>query len=377
MLFKDVIGHKKTKKQLINSVQKNRISHAQLFLGTEGGGNFQLALSYAQYINCQNRSTQDSCGKCSSCIKHQNKQHPDLHFFFPTTTCSKVREKPSSIKLMKYWIEFLKKNEYFTLNDWMNNIDAGEKLSRLNILDSQDIIKAVSLKNFEAKFKVILIWWPEHMNMECSNKILKVLEEPNPNSVFLLIGHNTDELLATIISRVQIIKLNKLNDDDIERGLIQKEDIPKDLAKSLSLISNGNFSKAIGLSSNPENDEEFIDIFQNWMRLCYFADFLKLEKWVNEIDKLGRIGQKNFLEYGLRIFRECIIFNYANPNLNRLNKKEKIFNDNFAKFIHGGNILEIVNIFEYTHNAIRRNANCKIAFMNLSLNICNLIKSKP
>ncbi len=377
MFFRDIIGHNEIKLQLIKSLQNNRISHAQLFLGAEGGGNFQLALAYAQYINCENPGTSDSCGECSSCIKYRNKQHPDLHFVYPTASGKEIKEKPCSQKLIKSWIEFLHLKEYFTLNDWMHHIGAGEKISKINILDSQDILKTVSLKNFEARFKVIIIWCPENMNIECSNKILKVLEEPNPKSIFLLVGHSTDALLATIISRVQIIKTNQLSDSDIIQGLIKKEGIPENFAQSISLLANGNFSKALELVNTPENDEEFIDIFQHWMRICYAADFLKIEKWINEIDKLGRIAQKNFLEYGLRIFRECMLYNYVTPSLNRLNKKEEAFNENFAKFIHGGNILEIIDIFEHTHNAIWRNGNGKIAFMNLSLNICNLLKSKP
>ncbi len=377
MLFKDIIGHNDTKLKLIKSVQNNRISHAQLFLGIEGSGNFQLALAYAQYINCRNPEATDSCGKCSSCIKYKNKQHPDLHFFYPSAVGNELKKDPSSKKLIKPWVDFLNKKEYFTLNDWMNHIGAGEKLSQLNVLDSQDMLKTVSLKNFEAKFKVIIIWWPERMNISCSNKILKVLEEPNPNSIFLLVGYNTDELLATVTSRVQIIKTGRLSDNEIIEGLIKKEGIPEDLAQSLSPLANGDFSKAIDLVNTPESKEQFIDLFQNWMRICYSADFLKIDKWINEIDKLGRIAQKNFLEYGLKMFRECIIYNYAAPEINRLNQREKKFNANFSRFIHGGNILEIIDIFEYTHNAIGRNANGKIAFMNLSLNICNLLKSKP
>ncbi len=377
MLFKDIIGHNDTKLKLIKSVQNNRISHAQLFLGIEGSGNFQLALAYAQYINCRNPEATDSCGKCSSCIKYKNKQHPDLHFFYPSAVGNELKKDPSSKKLIKPWVDFLNEKEYFTLNDWMNHIGAGEKLSQLNVLDSQDILKTVSLKNFEAKFKVIIIWWPERMNISCSNKILKVLEEPNPNSIFLLVGYNTDELLATVTSRVQIIKTGRLSDNEIIEGLIKKEGIPEDLAQSISPLANGDFSKAIDLVNTPESKEQFIDLFQNWMRICYSADFLKIDKWINEIDKLGRIAQKNFLEYGLKMFRECIIYNYVTPEINRLNQREKKFNTNFSRFIHGGNILEIIDIFEYTHNAIGRNANGKIAFMNLSLNICNLLKSKP
>jgi DNA polymerase-3 subunit delta' len=377
MLFKDVIGHKEIKNKLIKSVKNNRISHAQLFLGPEGNGNFQLALAYAQFINCLNQGDNDSCGSCSSCLKHKNKQHPDLHFFYPTAICDEIKTLPSSRKLLKPWVEFLKTKDYFTLNDWMSYIGAGERFSIINKTDSQDIIKIISLKNFEAKFKVIIIWWPETMNSSCSNKILKALEEPNPKTLFLLVGHNTDKLLPTIVSRVQIIKTNLLKDSDVIQGLIDKEKIPDNLAKSLALKVNGNLSKAFDLIKYPDSEQQFMDIFHKWMRLCYTVDFLSLEKWVEEIYKLGRVVQKSFLEYGLRIFRECIIYNYSNSEINRLNKSEEIFNEKFSKFIHGGNIVEIVAVFEHTHTAILRNANGKIAFMNLSLKICNLIKLKP
>ena len=377
MLFKDVIGHKEIKNKLIKSVKNNRISHAQLFLGPEGNGNFQLALAYAQFINCLNQGDNDSCGSCSSCLKHKNKQHPDLHFFYPTAICNEIKTLPSSRKLIKPWVEFLKTKDYFILNDWMTYIGAGERFSIINKTDSQDIIKIISLKNFEAKFKVIIIWWPETMNSSCSNKILKALEEPNPKTLFLLVGHNTDKLLPTIVSRVQIIKTNLLKDSDVIQGLIDKEKIPDNLAKSLALTANGNLSKAFDLIKDPDSEQQFMDIFHKWMRLCYTVDFLSLEKWVEEIYKLGRVVQKSFLEYGLRIFRECIIYNYSNSNINRLNKSEEVFNEKFSKFIHGGNIVEIVAVFEHTHTAILRNANGKIAFMNLSLKICNLIKLKP
>lgn len=377
MQFSQVVGHTDVKKQLINSVINNRVSHAQLFLGQEGGGNFQMALAYAQFVNCESPTSDDSCGTCPSCIKYQNFQHPDLNFFFPSATGIDVKSAPSSKKYLKQWIEFCKDNQYFDLLKWMDHIGAGEKLSLLNKLDSQDIIQSLNLKNYEAKYKVVIIWWPEKMNRECSNKILKVLEEPNPNSLFLLVGHNTDDLLATIISRVQIIKLGTLNDNDIHTALVNNEGLPEDLAASFTILSKGSYYQALQLIQNPDGDENFIQLFQNWMRYCYMVDYLKLDKFVEEMHAMGRVKQKEFLEYGLRVFRECMIYNYASPDLNKLHQQEAVFNAKFAKFIHGGNIMDIIEVFEHTHTGIIRNASAKIAFMNLSLKICNLLKYKP
>lgn len=378
MLFKDVVGHSNLKDQLISSVNNGRISHAQMFLGKEGGGNFQLALAYAQFINCLSPLETDSCGECISCVKYKKFQHPDLNFFFPTATCSFVKEKPSSKKFTNIWIDFLTENKYFNLSSWGDFIGIENKQAFINKQDSLDIVKSFSLKNYEAKFKVNIIWWPEKMNIECSNKILKILEEPNPNSLFLLVGHSTDDLLATIISRVQLIKIGEITDKDIEQALIDKEGAPIALASSLAKMSNGSFYDAIKLLSNPDGDDYFINVFQTWMRLCYTVDFLKLKKLVDEIAKkdFGREKQKKFLEYGMRIFRECIIYNYGSQDLNRLHQKEFVFNTKFAQFIHGGNIVELIEIFEHTHMGIVRNANPKIAFMNLSLKVCNLLKYK-
>lgn len=377
MQFKDVVGHKEEKAHLISSVLSNRVSHAQMFLGEEGGGNFQLALAYAQYINCLEPTEEDSCGKCSSCKKFSSFQHPDLNFFFPSAISPAVKSSPSSKQYLKSWIDFLKENQYFDLQAWTNYIDAGERLVQINKLDSQDIIRSFNLKNYEGKYKVVIIWWPEKMNIDCSNKILKVLEEPNPNSVFLLVGHNSEDLLATIISRVQITKLKALSDEEVKEGLLEKEGVPVNLAESLSVLADGNFYKALQLVRNPDGDEKFVGLFQTWMRLCYVVDYLNLEKFVEEMHKLGRAKQLEFLNYGLRVFRECIIYNYATPDMNRLNQKETGFNAKFAKFIHGGNIMELIEVFEHTHTGISRNGYAKIAFMNLSLKVCNLLKYKP
>lgn len=377
MLFKDIIGQSKVKSRLIDSVKNNRISHAQLFLGKEGGGNFQLALAYAQYINCLNPTDTDSCGACSSCVKYKNLQHPDLSFFFPSAVSSFVKEKPSSRKHTKAWIDFLKANEYFNLSAWGEYLGIENKQAIINKIDSEDIIKSFTLKNYEARYKVVIIWWPEKMNTDCSNKILKVLEEPNPNSIFLLVGHNTDELLTTIISRTQIVKIGDLTDEEIEAGILLKEGVPDSSAKSIAHLANGSFYDAVQLAQNPEGDEYFIDLFQTWMRLCYQVEFLQLNKLIDELSKIGRERQKRFLEYGLRVFRECMIYNYATPDLNRLHPKEAKFNGNFAKFIHGGNILDIIDVFEHTYLGVVRNGNPKIAFMNLSLKVCNYLKYKP
>lgn len=377
MLFKDVVGHSATKEILIQSAQKERVSHAQMIVGNEGSGNFQLALAYAQYVNCEAPDDTDSCGSCSNCVKFQNFQHPDLHFFYPTASNKVVTEKASSKQYGRIWIDFLKEYPYFDLGLWTEYTEIDQKQTIINKYDSEDIIKSLSLKNFDAKYKIILIWWPEKMNIECSNKILKALEEPTPNTLFLLVGYQPDDLLPTILSRVQMIKLPPLSDKEIATALEERKGVPADLAFTLAQLSNGSYSEALQLVKHPEGDEYLIEMFQTFMRVCYKLEIFALNQWIEEMAVLGREKQKMFLEYALRQFRACIIYNYSSEEIHSLHPKEEVFTKNFSKFVHGGNVLLLIEIFEHTHTSIMRNANPKVALMNMSLKVCNYIRLKP
>jgi DNA polymerase-3 subunit delta' len=377
MQFKSIIGHQELKANLITQVKNNRISHAQMFLGHEGSGNFQLALAFAQYVNCVDKTEEDSCGICNNCKKYTSLQHPDLNFVFPTAISALVTEKPDSKKYYKEWREFLLENQYFDLDAWCNFIDIDKRQPIINKQDSELINGALTLKSFESEYKVVLIWWPEKMNIECANKILKTLEEPADKSLLLMVGHQVEELLPTIISRVQITKVQDLQEEEIAAALAEEGQLDEENSSSIARLAEGNYFQALNLAKNPDKDEQLIEQFQKWMRLCYKLEIPALNNWVEETGRNGREQQKNFLLYCLRMFRNCTVRNYGDESLARLHHKEEGFVKNFSKFIHAGNIVDFSKEFNDAYDAISRNGNGKIIFMSLSLKVCNFLRYKP
>lgn len=376
MQFKDVYGLVPTKTHLLSQFKQGRISHAQLFLGREGAGNFQLALAYAQLINCKNPQENDSCGGCSSCVKYQNFQHPDLMYVFPNNTSDAVKKDPKSELYYKEWIHFLKSKPYFKLEDWSEELNTANKQAIINKLDIAAVNKFLSLRKSEAKYKVVILWWPEKMHHVAANKILKILEEPSPDTVFIMVGHHPEDLLPTIISRLQVIKLATLSKEDIAQALIELESLPASTAKDIAAIADGDMVKALKISSHPESGILFTELFINWMRLCYELKIDHLMKWIDDLNALGREKQKDFISYCLRMFREVIIYNYGGPEMLNMNEAEQKFSSKFCKFVHGGNIDFFNDTFNQLYMAITRNGHAKIQFLSVSLKVCNYLRYK-
>lgn len=377
MLFHQIIGLNQTKQKLLDQFKQGRVSHAQLFLGKEGAGNFQLALAYAQLINCLDPQENDSCGKCSSCVKYQNFQHPDLCYIFPNSTNHEIKKDPHSPLFYKDWIPFLKAHPYFALEDWMEVLQGENKQAIINKLDIAALNNFLSLRKSEAKYKVVLIWWPEKMHHVAANKILKMLEEPSGDTVFLLVGHQTEDLLPTIISRVQILPVEALSKAEIKQALMEIEALPDVTATDIAAVSEGDLVKALRLASNPEAGVLFTSLFIAWMRACYELKMDSLLKVIDEISSLGREKQKDFITYCLRMFREVILYNYGSEVLLNMNDAEKRFSMKFSKFVHAGNIDFFNHSFNQLFEAIQRNGHPKMQFLSISLKVCNFLRFKP
>ena len=379
MRFKDIKGNIKVKNQLINSVKHNRLSHSQLFLGSEKSTKLSLAIAFSQYINCTNKTENDSCGSCDSCIKYNNLSHPDLHLIFPVLNINGIK-KPVSDNFVIQWREEVLQNPYINLNQWLDVFSSDNKSGKTGYIythESENLHKKLALKHYESKYRVVLIWMPEKMQAVTSNKLLKLLEEPPNNTIFLLVSENSELLLKTILSRLQITKINDLQTNEIKE--ILKEKFPNksevDVENSLS-YSDGKIGKSIGFLSveNFENDN-FTD-FQNWMRTCYSVNIQEVAKWVNERTKKGRREQSIFLKYSLKMVRNCLIFHFSDPDSLHITQKENQFLNKFHLFIHEGNISEITEKIEDCIKNIERNANAKIMFYELSLQIIKLLKVK-
>jgi DNA polymerase-3 subunit delta' len=370
MLFKEIIGQQAVKERLQRSVMEKRISHAQLFLGPQGSGSLALAVAYAQYISCANKQHEDSCGQCSSCIKYNKLIHPDLHFVYPIALSKDV--KISSDKL-KEWRETFLENPYITLFNWFEKLDAENKQAVISKDESEEILRKLSLTSYEAEYKIMIIWQPEKMNPAAANKLLKILEEPPEKTLFLLVCEADDQLLRTIVSRTQLIKINKISDNDLINALINLHELSPDLAEKTAALADGSYAEALSLISENENAAQNLVSFQKLMRASLKFDPKAVMIWIDEVSAAGRERQKNFLNYALHIMRESLILNYGDASLVKLGQDEQEFVKKFSPFIHKNNIDAFVSELNKAHFHMERNANVKILFMDLAFKFNELL----
>ena len=371
MQFKNIIGQEEVKQRLIQSAKDGRISHAQLFMGPEGSGNLALAIAYAQFIACKNKGEDDSCGTCPSCLKYQGLVHPDLHFAYPITS---AKEGETSTLYLAEWREELARNPYMNMFYWISIIGKENQQGVISKFESAEIMRKLSLTSFDGGFKVMIIWMPEKMNQASANKLLKILEEPTDKTLFLLVTENADQLLPTIISRTQLVKVNRISDEDMIKALMKRESLSEDEASRIAYLSEGNYNEAQHLIKNADEENFNFVQFRTWMRLCFGKDVLKNIHWVEGIATIGREKQKNFLAYAMSMTRETLMVSYGDASLIRLRGEELEFVKKFSPFIHGENCIQITEELNRAIRDIERNANPKILFTDLSLKLMTLLK---
>jgi len=372
MKFKEVIGHTRIKQHLVSMVNENRVSHAQLLCGPEGTGKLNLALAFAQFLNCQNRQDNDSCGECSSCKKYSKLIHPDLHFVFPVVKSTK-HKNPISDSYLSEWRQFVLENSYFNIHQWFNFLDA-DKQGLIYSQESQEIIKKLSLKTFEAKYKVMIIWLPEKMHVAAANKLLKLLEEPPEGTVFLLVSDNPNEILGTIQSRAQRLNIPALDLEDIARALQQEYDFSEEECQRFAKLSVGNYVAAREIVEQGEERSYFFDKFVMMMRLAYGRKLFELIDWCDDMNRQSKERQKNFFEFALRLIRENFMMNIQEKDLLYLTPEEENFSLRFSPFINDGNILQLSEEFSLAHSHLEQNGNARIILMDLCLKVIMLLK---
>ena len=381
MQFCDIIGQESEKNQLRQAVRDGRIPHAQLFAGPAGVGKLALALAYAQYIACPNRTEHDSCGTCPTCLQFNKLQHPDLHFAFPIVkgdegdVCDAYTEK---------WRGLVTEHKYFDLDDWYRVMGVETKQGMIYEKESSEILRKLSLKSFSGGYKIMLIWQPEKMNATCANKLLKLLEEPPIMTLFLLVSEHPEQLLSTILSRVQEVRVPRLSEETIAAGL-QKEYAWLDTedARTIAHMANGSYLAALKMMSESEDNQTYFDDFVALMRNAWlvgqkkdYSALLKLRQWSNDMadGKVGREKQKAFLQYAQRQIRENYIYNFHCSSMNYQTKKEQEFSTKFAPFIHEGNVEKMMNELGKAEQQISQNGNAKIIFFDLCLQMIVLVK---
>jgi DNA polymerase-3 subunit delta' len=392
MKFSDIIGQEPLKQRLRRTVADNRVSHAQLFLGPEGSGKLAMALAYAQYINCRHRTPEDSCGECPSCRKYSKLIHPDLHFIYPINKTKEFESKKTvfSTDFIVNWREFLLQNSFYvSLPDWFEKIGIEKKQGLINAEEADTINRTLAYKAYEAEYKVMIIWMVEKMNTVSANKLLKNLEEPPDKTLFLLISENQDQIIATVLSRAQLVKFPQLKDSDIQQALEYRHDIKTADASKIARLSEGNYTVALMLAGKTgsgtislEAERNRFILFREWMRKCFtitsnLKEYDKLQETIPTLLGDGsREKQKEMLTYGLHMFRVCLQYNIGNQHLVKLDGDELEFVQKFSRFITPLNIEKFDEEFNRAIFHIERNANALIVLTDLSHLIAMILQGK-
>ncbi len=367
--FEQVIGQKEAQQRLMQMVTENRLPHAIMLCGPTGSGKMALAIGFAKTLLCKTANDEAMLRKL---------EHPDLHFTYPTIKLPSMSadHKPVSDDFAQEWHELMMAGPYFTMNEWLELMGGENQQAIITAGESDELIRKLSLKSSQGGYKISLIWLPERMNIECANKILKLLEEPPAQTVFIMVCENPDALLETIRSRVQRIDIRKIADDDIRQALTEKRGLAPDMAQRMTRMANGNWLKALEMLSSDSENELFLDMFQTLMRLAYQRKVKDLKAWSERMAAMGRERQKRFLEYFLRLVRENFMFNFHKQELCYMTQQEEDFAKNFARFVNEANILPITDLANKAIRDIGQNANAKIVFFDFTLQMIVLLIQK-
>ncbi len=382
MQFSEILGQEYIKSHLTKSADSGRIPHAQLFVGPEGSGTLPMAIAYAQYILCGNANGEND-GENKSCnLKFNTLSHPDLHFVYPTVATEDVKTKPKSIDFIADWRAFVTQNPYGSLFDWYAVLNVNNKQGMIRVEDASDIVKTLALKSFEGGYKIMIVWMVEKMNVEASNKLLKLLEEPPEKTIFILISEKEEDIIQTIRSRCQVLHFGGLPENCIAEALVIQKQIDPKLAATIAHQAQGNYNKALHLLTSDDDSYPFDEWFVTWVRAAFKAKgnaaaIQDLILWSEQVAALGRETQKQFLEFCIEIFRQALLLNYATPSLVYLEPKvEKFHLSNFAPFVNGANIQDIFKELSDAIYHIERNGNPKIILTDLSIQLTRLIHKK-
>lgn len=369
MTFDEVIGQEEAKQRLKQMHTNGKLPHAMMLCGPKGCGKMALAMAFACYLL-------DSSDKQKAMLAKM--EHPDLHFTFPTIKLPSMGtdHKPVSDDFIREWRRMIIRNPYFTMDQWMAEIGAENQQAIITAGESDSLTRKLSLKSSQGGYKVSVIWLPERMNIECANKLLKLIEEPPRQTVFIMVCEEPSKLLETIRSRTQRIDIKKIDNDSIEQALVSKRGISQEAAKRIARLANGNWQKAIEELQADSENELFLDMYQSLMRLAYMRNIKELKKWSEVISSYGREKQKRFLDFFLRLTRENFMYNFGNPEIVYMTRNEEEFASKFARFVNENNILQIYDLANRATRDIGQNANAKIVFFDLALQMIVLLLQK-
>ena len=376
MLFKDVLVEEGLKKQLISLVKENRVSHAQLFLGGAGTHKFALAIAYAQYLCCENRGEEDSCGVCPSCQKFSKLAHPDLHLVFPNCTTKKVPQDPDSRKFAKTFVDFVEQNRYhLDINKWLEVLEGENKQPSINIRDAANIINQNSIKAYEGGYKIFILWMADRLYRDAAPKLLKTLEEPENKTLFILLAESSDNILPTIISRTQLVKIPDMPTSMMVHELVEHYNVPQADAVDVAEVAEGSFVKALALLEDTSEMKEALSRFESLLSSALAhkkndlkaVNYIEIQQLIDIIAKEEREKQKMFLVYVMRLFRNMLLMSAKQETLIKATAEEKQFLVNYYSCINLKNITPVVAECNRALQHIMRNVNGGLVFTDLYL----------
>jgi DNA polymerase III subunit delta' len=370
LTYEDIVGQEEAKGRLRAMVNEQRVPHALLFTGREGSGNLPAALAFAQHLFCQAPSREGPCGTCHSCQKVAKLAHPDFHLVFPII---KSKTVTSSDALVSEFREALLDNPYLTIQQWTNEMDAGNKQPVIPVEEASSILRKLSYTSYEGSYKVMVIWQPEKMNAESANRLLKILEEPPEKTVFVLVTSQADQLMATIMSRVQQVPFYGSSDQAITEALVKRFKVTATAAAQAATLADGNYAEAVSYLSENDHDVSLLQHFTAFMRLAIKFECGRALQWIEENAATGREKQKQFLLYALNVFRDSLMFSFGERSLVKMSGEERQFLEKFAPYV-SQNYEQLVEEFNSSYYYIERNANPKILFMDLLLRTGELLK---
>jgi DNA polymerase III subunit delta' len=376
MLFQEVIGQTEVKGHLQEMVNNNRISHALLFLGKEGSGALPLAIAFAQYIVCQqvkaNPGALDSCGICPPCVKAKRLMHPDIHYSYPVIP-KKSGDKPVSTDYASEWREFIGQYPYGNVYDWLQFIGAENKQGNITAQECNDINKKLSLKSFESEFKLLILWMPEYLGNE-GNKLLKLIEEPPPNTLFILVAENESLILPTILSRTQLVKIPVITNKELAEALTARAGVALEQAQQIAPLAEGNYREALQMIRHAEEDWQ--SLLREWLNAILKTGPIAQVKWVEEISKLGREKQKQFLRYFNHLLEQAIRTRILEDKQLPLAANEQDFAERLNKIAGFSQQEAIIEELDKATYYIERNANAKMLFHALTIRLYHIITDK-
>lgn len=371
--FSDVIGQEAAKQRLLQEVREERIPHALLLCGPAGSGKMALALAYARYLCCQHPDGTDACGHCPSCVKWEKLVHPDVHFMFPIVKSQKPKREVCD-DVLPEWRSLLTSTTYFGMNQWLEEMGVENGQPIIYARESDEISRKLSLKSSEGGYKVVILWLPEKLHEVCANKLLKLLEEPPRQTLFLLVSENPELILPTILSRTQRFSVPRIAEEAIALALRQRFGLQTADSQSVAHLAGGNFLAALEAIHTSDEQKLFFELFVSLMRLSYQRKIREMKQWSEQVATMGRERQKELLVYCQRLIRENFIYNFHRNEMNYMTRPEQEFARRFAPFVNERNVMGIMHELSEAQIHIEQNVNAKMVFFDFALKMIVLLK---